>query len=280
VGARRHSARIGPTAHYTGQTWVRAGLSDPALRTGLGEILHAAGRPVLRAASWLSSGLSLDAYLLQRHRAIDAVLRRAIDRGRVRQVVEVGAGLSPRGLRLVREYGEERLLYLDADLPAMARTKRERLRAAGLERRGLEVVDVDVLSPEGPLALERLVASRLDPGAGTALVLEGLLSYFDAATVRALLGRSARLLRGFPAGLLVASLELEDEAGRYPAARALVVFLQAFTGGSVRLTYPGAAEARAEIEAAGFARVEVHRPADLLGPQGSPQVVRIAEAWA
>jgi hypothetical protein len=39
------SARISPTAHYTGYTWLANGLSDPAFATPSGRFLYRASRP-------------------------------------------------------------------------------------------------------------------------------------------------------------------------------------------------------------------------------------------
>jgi hypothetical protein len=47
------SARISPTAHYTGYTWLANGLSDPAFATPSGQFLYRALAPankLLRAA--------------------------------------------------------------------------------------------------------------------------------------------------------------------------------------------------------------------------------------
>jgi O-methyltransferase involved in polyketide biosynthesis len=278
VAPRKDSTSISPTAHYTGQVWVDAGLADPALGTGLGRLFRATLEPMLRPVSRLSSGLSLEAYLVGRHRAIDAVVGGAVESGRLRQVVEVGAGLSPRGIRFARMYRGSGLTYVEADLPAMARIKRARLAEAGLHEEGHRVVDVDILRPGGPMALEGLLDS-LDPTQGTAIVAEGLLAYFDRATVEGLLRRVASALGRFPEGLFVASLEIGSEAGRFVAARALVLGLRVFTRGGVHLLYRTAAEARAALEGAGFDRSVLHRPSDLLGPGDAPEVVRIAEAW-
>src|SRR5262245_35856576 len=111
------TARISPTAHFTGYVWYRNGLGDPALRTRTGQLLVAAFSPTDRAAR-LAGGPALEDVLLGRHLVIDERLAQAIDRGEVEQVLEVAAGLSPRGLRFTRRY-RDRLHYIEGDLPAM-----------------------------------------------------------------------------------------------------------------------------------------------------------------
>jgi O-methyltransferase involved in polyketide biosynthesis len=93
--------RVGPTAHYTGYVWARNGLSHPELETREGRLLFDSLQPAMLASRALG-GPTLEAYLLARHRAIHALLERAIDAGRVSQVIEVAAGLSPRGWRFGR----------------------------------------------------------------------------------------------------------------------------------------------------------------------------------
>src|SRR3989440_11894372 len=98
--ASSSSDAISPTAHYTAYVWARNGLSHPALSTAEGRVLFESLRPLMIATGALR-GVSLEAYLLARHRAIDALLERAIERGDVSQVIEVACGLSPRGWRFV-----------------------------------------------------------------------------------------------------------------------------------------------------------------------------------
>jgi len=68
--------RIGPTAHYTGYVWARSGLSHPDLATTEGRILFDSLQPAM-LISRAMGGPTLEAYLLARHRAIDALLDRA-----------------------------------------------------------------------------------------------------------------------------------------------------------------------------------------------------------
>ena len=97
--------RIGPTAHYTGYVWARDGLSHPELATAEGRVLFEALQPAM-IVSRAAGSATLEAYLLARHRAIDARLERAIERGEVTQVIEVACGLSPRGWRFAKRYGD------------------------------------------------------------------------------------------------------------------------------------------------------------------------------
>ena len=87
-------------------------------------------------------------------------LERAIETRGVSQVVEVAAGLSPRGWRFVTRYGE-RLTYIEADLRDMAARKRGALERMGSLGEHHRVVALDALREDGPESLSA-VASELE----------------------------------------------------------------------------------------------------------------------
>jgi O-methyltransferase involved in polyketide biosynthesis len=245
-------ARIGPTAHYTGHVWGRHGLSHPELDTAAGRLFHVALAPSM-AASRALGGPTLEAMLLARHRIIDALLSEAIESGEVTQVIEVAAGMSPRGWRFAERYGD-RIEYVDADLPDMAARKRRALAAAGSRVR---VEEVDVLHDDGPRSVAA-VAATLDRGSGLAIVTEGLLSYFPTGEVRGMWRRFARVLGHFAAGLYLSDLHA-GRTGRATIDRAFMVALSTFVGAGVRTHFEGDREAVEELRAAGFAEARLHR---------------------
>src|SRR4051794_18949676 len=160
---------ISPTAHYTGAVWARNGLSDPAFETLEGRVLHDGLWPLMTTVR-LVGGPTLEDFLLARHQIIDGLLEDAVVDGRVGQVVEIAAGMSPRGWRFSREHPD--LVYVEGDLPAMAARKRRAVERAGGTHR---VVELDAFDPA---SLEDLAAT-LDASQGVAVVTEGLLNYFD-----------------------------------------------------------------------------------------------------
>lgn len=248
------SSAISPTAHYTGETWVRNGLSHPRLATWQGRLFY--GTLALpNAASRVLGGPTLEGLLLARHRIIDAVLDDLIQGG-VSQVIEAACGMSPRGWRFSERYGE-RLTYVEADLPAMARRKREALEQMGSLSEHHRVADLDVLRDGGPESLEALVGT-MDPAEGLAIITEGLLVYFDDATTEALWARLARALQPFPTGVYLADLRIARPR-RGIAERAFEQLLGSFVRGKIN-PFPGD-EAAAEdaLHAAGFERVRLHR---------------------
>ena len=79
----------------------------------------------------LVSGTSIEALMLARHKGIDALLSRHIESGKVKQVIELACGLSPRGWRFAQRYGAK-LTYVETDLPHMVQLKHGLLEKAEL----------------------------------------------------------------------------------------------------------------------------------------------------
>jgi O-methyltransferase involved in polyketide biosynthesis len=249
---RHGSASISPTAHYTGQVWARNGLSHPELASIEGRVLFEALRPGMTLSGVLG-GPTLEPYLLARHRAIDALLERAIERDGVTQVIEVACGLSPRGWRFSERYGD-RITYVEADLPAMAERKRAALEKMGSLGEHHRVEVVDALHDEGAHSLAALTAT-LDRSAGLAIITEGLTGYLDTDTLRGIWQRFARELAPFPVGAYFSDIPLGSAASLW--VRAGRFALGAFVRGRVHLHFGDAADAVAALQDAGFARAVV-----------------------
>ena len=255
------SARISPTAHYTGHVWARNGLSHRELETREGRVMFDALQPVMLAGRAIGAA-TLESYLLARHRAIDAALERAIEAGEVSQVIEVAAGFSPRGWRFMRRYGD-RLVYVEADLPGMADRKRAALERMGSISERHRVRELDALrDDDGPGSLAA-VASELDRGEGLAIVTEGLLGYLPTVAVRDLWRRFAATLNRFAAGLYISDIHLGSQAT--PQVRAFRIALSAFVRGRVYLHFDDAAAAQTALLDAGFATAHVRRAVDVIG---------------
>lgn len=276
----RSSDSISPTAHFTGYTWFAHGLSHPALVTPQGRLLYGVTRPMhllLRATGSPTVG----AFLMARHQVIDHLLERAIAEGRVGQIVEVAAGLSPRGWRFKQRHGD-RLRYIEADLPDMARRKRKLLSDAGLLTPGHEVLPLDALADDGPLSLASL-ADRLDATRGVAIVTEGLINYFDTPTVAAMWARFGRVLARFPHGMYLSDIHLGEIRRPGSGVGSFMALLSAFVRGRVFLHFDDQAVAETTLRDAGFAFAELHAPRDFAARLGLPlepgaNLVKIIEA--
>lgn len=269
LSADAMSHRISPTAHYTGYTWFRQGLSHPALVTREGRLFHAALRP-MQAVSRRLGLPTLEGLLLARHYEIDACLERVIVSGAVTQVIEIAAGLSPRGWDFVRRHGE-RLHYIEADLPGMAERKRRLLAKAGLERPQHRVMDLDALADEGPLSLSEIAAS-LEPTQGLAIITEGLINYFPTCAVLGMWERFANTLQRFPVGLYLSDLHLAaDNQGLLVDLGTRL--LSRFVRGRVHLHFDSADAAEEALRKAGFDTAELIRPSPRPGRDGATDPV-------
>jgi O-methyltransferase involved in polyketide biosynthesis len=257
------SDAISPTAHYTGYVWARNGLSHPRLATTQGRLLFESLHPIMRVSQALG-GPSLEAYLLARHLAIDARLEEAIEQGGVTQVVEVAAGLSPRGWRFASRYGDQ-ITYVEADLPAMAARKRRALEPIGTLGRHHRVEDLDALRESGPGSLAEL-AGGLDTGQGLAIITEGLLGYLSPADMQSLWRRFAATLAPFATGRYISDLHLGS--AQTVEVRAFRVVLSAFVRGRVYLHFSDAEQAAAALRAAGFRSATVTPAAAIADAKG------------
>ena len=255
-------ASIGPTAFYTGEVWARNGLSHPELSRPEGWLMHTALAPSF-AVSRALGGPTLDGMLLARHVVIDALLEEAIDEGRVGQVLEVAAGMSPRGWRFTERHRD--LVYVEADLPEMAARKREALERIGRPDTH-RVVELDALTDEGPLSLEAVAERELEEGAGLAIITEGLLSYLPRAPVLSLWSGFAATIARSGGGVYLSDLHVDSDTAPL-VSRIFAGVLSAFVLGPVRLHFADAEEARDELLHAGFDDASVEPVSE--HPQGA-----------
>ncbi len=267
--------RIGPTAHYTGYVWARNGLSHPELATTEGRILFDSLQPAMLASRALG-GPTLEDYLLARHRAIDALLERAIERDGIGQVIEVAAGLSPRGWRFAQRYGE-RLVYVEADLPEMAERKRAALERMGSLGERHRVREVDALRDDDAPGSLQAVLAELHECAGLAIITEGLLGYLPPDTVQGMWRRFATGLGRFSAGRYISDVHMGGAVT--PPVRVFRVLLSGFVRGRVYLHFDGPEDAVAALRDAGFAGAALRGAAEIVGAdRGGSGLAHILEA--
>jgi O-methyltransferase involved in polyketide biosynthesis len=197
--------RIGPTAHYTAYVWYRLGLPNAELfATDEGRRLfwgfRIAGEWVAAASSRIPSMMQ---YLELRHRLIDRTLEEiGPDR-----VVEIGAGLSRRGIT----WAEKGVRYVEVDLPHMIREKRRRIDLAGdavsgASKERLVLAPVDVLG-EG---FRTFLVSALRGAERPVVVAEGLLGYFSIAERGKIARDIAEALRKVGGGTFLTDLRTQN----------------------------------------------------------------------
>jgi O-methyltransferase involved in polyketide biosynthesis len=271
-------ARISPTAHYTGYVWYRAGLSDPALVTRAGELLYGLVAP-LNAVAYRLGGMSLERMLLARHTIIDRLLSAAIESGEVGQVLEIAAGLSYRGRRFSSRYCDRGLVYVEGDLPGMAKRKTEMLRRAPVRPGEHHVAGLDAFSESD---LQAVCDRYLDRSRGVAVITEGLAPYVDTPSVLGMWRRFAGALSGFSRGLYLSDMHVEDDFRRVTGGRFFTRALSVFARGALHEHFDGASAAEQALRESGFSRASVYDASDFFDRTGiavPPGATRILQAW-
>jgi O-methyltransferase involved in polyketide biosynthesis len=219
--------KIAPTAHYTAYVWSRLGLPYAEhFATRKGAAVFWATR---FSGEWLTELVprlpSMTQYLELRHRLIE----RALDEHAPDRIVEIGAGLSRRGVTWAVDRG---VSYLEIDLPHMVAAKRARLAELPAPVRAklaarMRVIAQDILAPDFTDALRAELANATRP----AVIAEGVMGYFP----RDLQLRIASAIRAAlpPSGIFLCDLRASGEGGAAVAiaARALKAGIRVITRG-------------------------------------------------
>jgi O-methyltransferase involved in polyketide biosynthesis len=252
------TSSISFTAHYTGYVWHHFGLSDPRFATGRGRLYFALLRPFERLARCLI-GSDIKTTLLQRHFLIDRELDKLIADNHELQVLEIACGLSPRGHRFTRRHAGIR--YVEADLPGMVARKRALLQQIGGqdERHGLVVCNI--LDRDTPDSLEAVIAREFDPGKPLVVITEGLVNYFDLATISAVWQRLATALGSFPSGVYLTDIYPEVSGHCFAGAiRTANRSLRVASRSSFTLHFEDDGAMQAHFAGLGFGKVTVFNP--------------------
>ncbi|MCB9794578.1 MAG: class I SAM-dependent methyltransferase [Alphaproteobacteria bacterium] len=208
---RPGNPHVGNTAHYTAQCWVRFGYPEAEhfdtlrgrnLHRLLGSILWPFGE---RATPILTR---LPEWLHLRHHGFEARLAAL----KPTAVLEIGAGLSPRGLAWTRAHPT--LPYIELDLPDVVAAKREALAGVSLPPNyHLEV---------GDLLAERLALPvPLPEGGGSVAITEGVIPYLSPREKQAAFRNIARALQESGGGSYLLEVYPEDFFRRFPRGRAI-----------------------------------------------------------
>lgn len=274
------SRSISPTAHYTGQVWYRNGLSFEELHTSNGELLYNLLLPIQPLVRF-AMGASLEEFLLQRHLLIDHLLTQKIESGEVTQVVEIAAGLSPRGLTFAERYPN--IQYYETDLSDMIAMKQELLKKRKRPDNH-HMTTVDVLLDLGEPSLFGALSRLMNHTRGVALITEGLVTYFDRATLQRIWQRFNRFLEAFPRGIYITDTNPRDLNDTNLLASLFRHGLEFFVNRPISFPFYSAADARGMLLSEGFAEVVVYDPNDFSYlpkmPYTSHTPVRVIEAQA
>jgi O-methyltransferase involved in polyketide biosynthesis len=178
--------RIGIPAYFTSHAWVEAGFSHAHLfSTRRGRLMFRALEPLFHLFGFLGPAVRRhNDYLFVRHYALEARMRQI----RPTCIVEVGAGLSPRGIAFASS--DPDLRYIEVDLPNMVAAKK---RALG----SFPTPSNYFLGCADLLAAGFSDSLRATPRPEDRLVVvtEGVTDYFNMAEKRTAFGNICALLR-------------------------------------------------------------------------------------
>lgn len=261
------TSRISISAHYTGYVWYQHQLSADAFATATGRWAYRILTPINAMLKGLA-GANIDTFLLQRHLVIDHQVELMIEQHGITQIIELAAGLSPRGYRLSQKYPH--LTYIETDLPGMA-ARKQALLATLTTTPSHRVEACNILQTEGTESLEALF-QRLDRNQPTLVISEGLVNYFELPMIRTVWQRLAKQLAECPMGVYVTDLypDLQEHPSyRYVQwAQKLVGF---FTRGQWPLHYRSDKHIEEGFRDDGFTQVAVLNPSQLYDSVGIPR---------
>ncbi|NNP73152.1 leucine carboxyl methyltransferase [Acinetobacter defluvii] len=165
------------TAHYTGYIWYQMGISHPLLATSKGKSLAFIANPIETWAEKYVGG-SMRTTLKDRHIMLDDTLKQLIERYPDLQVLEIAAGLSPRGWWFREHFPQ--IDYRELDLPEMAKTKQAALKQ--INAASPDVLSVDLFTEDFKNAF-----AVFDPQRPLVIISEGLINYFEKSLLQQLL---------------------------------------------------------------------------------------------
>ena len=210
--------KIGPTAHVTAYAWYQLGMPYGQLfATREGAAMYWTFRHTADRVGRRFGVPSLLDYLEFRHRMLEAQLERL----QPDVIVELGAGLSRRGITWVLDHG---IRYVEIDLPHMTLAKRRMLEGGAgrvlraLRDESLLLRSSDIFSADFPDELAELLQGAARP----VVLSEGMLDYFELPVREALLRNLVAGLRRVGGGHYLTDLQHAERERRFgPAATVL-----------------------------------------------------------
>lgn len=252
------TSSISFTAHYTGYVWHHYGLSGKSFATAQGHTYYTLLRPFECIARRLL-GTDIKTTLLQRHFLIDRELGALVARHPDLQIVELACGLSPRGHRFTQQHPG--ITYIETDLPGMAARKASLLASIDSLNARHRVVPCNILDRDTADSLETVIARECKPARPLVIITEGLVNYFELATISPVWHRMATLLRNFPLGIYLTDIYPEVGGHRFAGIiRATNRMLRAASRSRFMLHFSSDAAMQAHFVQQGFVQTTVFNP--------------------
>lgn len=249
VSPHRH---ISFTAHYTGYIWYLLGISHSDLASSKGKRLATLMHPFESIAEKFVGG-SMRSTLKQRHQLIDKQLDQLIEKYPDLQVVEIAAGLSPRGWRY--RQNNKNITYIEMDLPDMAAAKRLALKNIDPEAK---IIGVDLFDK----AFAQHILT-LDVNKPLVIISEGLVNYFNKEMLQQLWTSFSDVLQHFKEGYYIT--DLYPEPVKHKLAKIIwqsSKLLKFVSKSSFSFHFTTPQEVSSFFQQTGFKTVKVYQPKD------------------
>lgn len=249
VSPHRH---ISFTAHYTGYIWYLLGISHADLASSKGKRLATLMHPFESIAEKFVGG-SMRSTLKQRHQLINKQLDQLIEQYPDLQVVEIAAGLSPRGWRYRKNNKD--ISYIEMDLPDMAAAKRLALKKIDPDA---TVIGVDLFDQA---FAEHILA--LDHSRPLVIISEGLVNYFTKDMLQQLWQSFSQVLHPFTQGFYIT--DIYPEPVKHKLAKIIwqsSKLLKVLSKSAFSFHFTSPSEVSTFFNQAGFNSVSVYQPKD------------------
>lgn len=247
ISPHRH---ISFTAHYTGYIWYLLGISHSDLASNKGKYLATLLHPFESLAERFVGG-SMRSTLKQRHQLINKQLDELIEQYPNLQIVEIAAGLSPRGWRYRQIYKD--ISYIEMDLPDMAAAKRLALKKIDPEA---TVIGVDLFDQA---FAEHILA--LDHSRPLVIISEGLVNYFTKDMLQQLWQSFSQVLQPFTQGLYIT--DIYPEPVKHKLAKIIwqsSKLLKVLSKSAFSFHFTSPKEVSSFFNQAGFSSINVYQP--------------------
>lgn len=206
----------------------------------------------LDALSKAAFGVTMGHTLTVRHKLIDKRAKLFIEKYPNAQVIELAAGLSPRGWRFTHLYDD--IDYYEVDLPAMSALKAER--AKGLPHPIPQFVAADIFSEKFNALL-----ANLDPKRPLLIISEGLINYFSLELLGSLARKLSTQSKPFAARLwLTENYPLNDNPRVAWLIKYASALLKKLSQSQFSFYFLTPTEVANFFKQHGFSRIDVYQP--------------------
>ena len=247
--AEQDMSGVSLTAHYTAYAWHLLGVPEAhRFITRRGRWLHRVAKIFEIFTRPAGIGDLVSILMEPRHLLFEHLIKAS----KSRCIVELGAGLSPRGTAYTRDSD---LTYIEVDLPRMSALKARLVGEAKGENQ--HFLAGNVLDPGLFDRLEQLIRNK----GPVAVVAEGLLYYLKRKPLEQMLEDTARLLKQAGGGVFISDLNPVTAIERFGLAGWLFIkVLARVARWPATMSIRDSQEARELFLNAGFDEIQGHDP--------------------